>query len=41
LGRAPAWLARLAPALPVPGAHADLQRLAAFIAQAGAAIVRP
>ena len=26
---------RLAPALPVPGAHADMQRLAAFIAAAG------
>ena len=30
--------AALAPALPVPGAHADLQRLAAFIRSDGAAI---
>jgi nicotinamidase-related amidase len=30
--------ARCAPALPVPGAHADLQRLAAFIGRAGAGL---
>ena len=30
--------ARLAPALPVPGAHADLQRVAQLIRSAGAAI---
>ncbi|PWW48516.1 hypothetical protein DFR36_10118 [Melaminivora alkalimesophila] len=30
-GRDPATGARLAPALPVPGAHADMQRLAAFL----------
>lgn len=29
---------RLAPALPVPGAHADMQRLAGFIEAAGAAL---
>lgn len=29
---------RLAPALPVSGAHADMQRLAAFVSRAGAAI---
>ncbi|MGP1684458.1 MAG: cysteine hydrolase, partial [Giesbergeria sp.] len=29
---------RLAPSLPVPGAHADMQRLAQFIAAQGTAI---
>ena len=34
----PATGRRLAPALPVTGAHADMQRLAAFVDRAGAAI---